>query len=78
MARSVDYTKLDSRAIEERAVYSRGEEVSIKKAGFQHRMDRVNESLKNASTQKEQDKFQKIKKQTLGLYNKYNSRNYNA
>jgi len=70
----MDYSKLSQRDIELKAIHNKVDETRIKRAGFEHRMDRVNKAIKNAKTENDRNRFEKIKKDTLRLYNKYSGR----
>lgn len=70
----MDYSKLAQRDIERKATFSRRDEVQVKRAGFEHRMDRAKSALKNANSPKDVQKYNKIIKNTERIYNKYSGR----
>ena len=76
---SIDFTKLDARTIEEKATQgSRFDESAVKRAGFERRMDRVNEALKNPGSEKELKRLEGVRKYTLEKYNKYHNKQHKS
>lgn len=68
--RDLDYSKLSSLDIE-----AKGDDDIVKRKGFDFRMQRIEQSLKDAKSDAEHQRFSDIKKQTLGYYNKYHGTN---
>jgi len=65
-----DYDKHKGEA-EAYASASRRDEAMYKKAGFEHRIDRANEALRQAKTEAEKQKFEEIRNKSIKIYNKY-------
>lgn len=67
----MDYSKVDSQAIEGIAGAGRRDEARLKAAGFEHRIDRLNEDIKRAKTEGEAQKYRNLKDQSIKIYKKY-------
>lgn len=50
----------------------------LKKAGFDHRMQRVEQALKSAPTAERAQQLKKVRDETLRIYNKYNNSNFKS
>ncbi len=57
------------------ATSSRYDERVYKAAGFSHRIDRLNESIKNAKSEADVNKYQRLKSDSERILNKYKDTN---
>lgn len=74
----MDYKKRTQKEIEEMGHRGGRDEKLIKKAGFDYRMQRVEEALKKTTTEERAKELQKVRDYTLRAYNKYNNSNFKS
>lgn len=72
----MDYSKLSSHDIEERAISGSIENAKLKRAGFEHRMDRAQQAYREATSDSEARYYKGIVDQTWGIYKKYHTGSY--
>lgn len=72
----ISYPELDNERLEGLASANKATEAAVKRAGFDLRIMKLEESEKKAKTEEEKQKYERIKKQSLGIYNKYNNSNF--
>jgi len=72
----MDYSKRTQKEIEEIGARGGRDATALKKAGFEHRIDRVEEAIKNATSEARSQQLKKVRDQSLKIYNKYNNSNF--